>query len=320
MKPYTNVLRNILVNGERSDNRTGIDTIMLPGQSMQFNMREGFPLLGLRKVPYTQIFGELIGFMRGFGDAESFREFGCNIWDANANSNKAWLANPFRIGDDDLGLIYGVQWRGWEATTKAHDAGELAYLTERGWSVATGPGSGADHWTLTKVIDQLADCLEMVRNDPTNRRILFHAWNPANLHAMALPPCHLLYQFHCYGTDKISLTVYIRSNDMGLGAPFNIASSATLLSLFAAWSGRTPHLLTIHIGDAHIYVNHLDAVSEMLLREDQNMTPELPVLGIAKHMVHTDVSLAELLQDLLPQDLTVSGYRPLGALKMEMAV
>jgi thymidylate synthase len=318
MKPYTDLLRNVLLHGERVENRTGIDTISLPGQSMQFDLREGFPLLTLRKVPFMSVIAELIGFLRGYTSADSFRALGTKIWDANANQNKAWLSNPFRQGADDLGPIYGSQWRQWPVYGYAASDAERQMLTNQGWRHESDD-------LYYKEVDQLHDCYKLIMSDSSSRRILFHAWNPAELHAMALPPCHLLYQFHCHNyevsrNNALSLTVYIRSNDLGLGAPFNIASAAALLHLMAAMTCRQVRYLTIQIGDAHVYVNHLDAIGEMLLRD----LPGAAVPPLPKLEVHAGecwpAHVDDVIQGLEVGDFELTGYSPLSALKMEMAV
>lgn len=309
MQSYFDLLEDVLSSGIRQPNRTGIDTLSLPGASMRFDMENGFPLLTARTIPYRSIFAELVGFLQCFTSAKQFREIGTKIWDANANENKAWLASPFRLHEDDLGFIYGCQWRDWQATSyEVQTPEQAAWFRANGWAEV---GNG----TFTKAVDQMQECLDLLRKDPTSRRILFHGWNPAALHDMALPPCHLLYQFHVHGR-RLSLTMYIRSNDLGLGAPFNIASGATLLHIFANAAGFEPWRLTVHIGDAHIYVDHIEALTEMLATAEY---PVLPRLRIVEDLSKMD--MADIANTLTPDTFVVEGYAPLKInSKMRMAV
>lgn len=317
MAPYVDVLDAILSQGASCTDRTGVGTFSLPGAQMQFDMREGFPLLTLRPIPYKSVFAELVGFLRGYTDAEQFRALGTKIWDANANDNKEWLANPFRMGTDDMGYVYGSQWRNWEASTYAWTLRQADWLMKRGWDSGK---EAADRGTYSKSIDQLAECLDLLRTNPSSRRILFHAWNPAELHAMCLPPCHLLYQFHVHG-ERISLSVYIRSNDMGLGAPFNIASAAALLQVFADASGLTPWKLTISIGDAHVYMNHFEAVKEMMDRHKYESAPELPRMHIEWGTDPQYLNMDQIAATLKPESFVVRDYFPMSPVAaMKMAV
>ena len=211
-----------------------------------------------------------MGFLRATRSAAEFRELGCKVWDQNANENAQWLANPYREGPDDLGPVYGVQWRQWPAY-KVLDAGRPAQIADalaRGYAkVADLDEGGAPKVLLYKAVDQLRQCLDTIHERPGDRRILFHGWNWAQIEEMALPPCHLLYQFlPNASTREISLCLYIRSNDVGLGTPFNLTEGAALLHLVGRLTGYTPRWFTYFIGDAHIYENHLPMLREQLSR------------------------------------------------------
>lgn len=278
---YRHALREILRTGTWKSNRTGIDSIASPVPVMiTAHMDDGFPALTGRKVPFKSATGEMCGFMRGVTSAADFRKLGCKFWDQNANENKAWLANTFRKGEDDLGDVYGAQWRRWPAFKRVK-AGELTpamaeQLGKDGWRWVADNTSGrpigvnaefSEEIIFGKEIDQLGDCVRTIIKDPNNRRILFHAWNPAKLDEIALPACHLLYQFLPNAvTKELSLSVTIRSNDMPLGWPSNMMEAAILLNLVARLTGYKAAYLTLISNDAHIYRNQLEMVEEYLGR------------------------------------------------------
>jgi thymidylate synthase len=256
-------------------------------------------------------------------NAAEFRELGCKVWDQNANENAQWLDNPFRKGDDDLGEIYGVQWRKWPAY-KRIDTGnvraiELA-ISQGYQQIAQSEEDGQAYVVLYKAIDQIRQCVDTIMKDPGSRRILFHGWNCAQLDEMALPPCHLLYQFHPnQETREISLTLYIRSNDLGLGTPFNLTEGAALLSLIGRLTGYTPRWFTYFIGDAHVYENHLDMLNEQLKREPFP-APQLVISERVPAFAQTGVYQPEWLELIEPSDFTLEGYEHHPAMTAPMAV
>ena len=264
MHQFKALLRDVLDNGSWQENRTGIRTISVPGASARFDLTKGFPAVTTKKLAYKTVFGELCAFLRASDSARQFRDLGCKVWDQNANENAAWLANPYRDGPDDLGAVYGVQWRAWPAyklIDLAHPGAvaQIADAMGRGYKQVTVVEDMTEDLGKTrsvllyKVVDQLRACLDTIVNNPTDRRIVFHAWNPAVLEELALPACHLLYQFlPNVAKRELSMCLYIRSNDLGLGCPFNTAEPAALLELVARLTGYTARWLTIFIGDAHI--------------------------------------------------------------------
>jgi thymidylate synthase len=282
MKQYQGAMRSILGEGTWQENRTGIDSIKMPYPIvMYFNMRDGFPALTGRRAAYKSSFAELIGFMRGYTSAADFRELGCKFWDQNANENAHWLANPFRKGEDDLGDVYGAQWRRWPAYKSfvyPMEPAVIENLLSTGWKPLVsdiGFGNTVEHIVYHKEIDQLGDCIRTLIKNPNDRRILFHAWNPAKLDEIALPACHLLYQFvPCGRTLNLSLT--LRSNDFPLGAPANIMEAAALLHIVAHLTGFKAGWLTTISNDAHIYRNQMDMVNEYLERPTQDL-PKLVI-------------------------------------------
>lgn len=295
MKQYQDALREVMY-GVKQKNRTGIDTFMVPGLTLKFDLRDGFPILTTKRINFNAVSAELCAFLRGYTNAADFRKMGTKIWDANANENKAWLANPNRRGEDDLGRVYGAQWRGWLSNG----------------DTSTGPG-----------IDQLANALRALIEDPTSRRIIVTAWNPGELNKMALPPCHLLHQYLVeQASNTLHMTMYQRSCDMFLGVPFNITSYALLLSLIARVTGYNAGTLTMFLADAHIYENHLKQVVEILGRDpkklpflDMGMALSFPVIG--KPPVS---DMLTWLEEMDPASLRLVDYESDSAIKASMAV
>jgi thymidylate synthase len=235
MNVYLQLLRDIMDNGVKKGDRTGTGTISVFGRQIRHNLAEGFPLLTTKKLHFKSIANELIWFLSGDTNVKWLNENGVSIW------------NEWADEAGDLGPIYGKQWTAWP----------------------TRNGS----------INQIDYVLATLRNNPDSRRILFHGWNPEylpdesmsphdNVKAgrMALPPCHLLYQFYV-ADGKLSAQLYIRSSDSFLGLPYNIASLALLTHLLAHQSDLTPHEIVVSIGDLHAYSNHLSQINTQLERE-----------------------------------------------------
>jgi thymidylate synthase len=287
MKQYLDLLSQVRNEGIRQCNRTGIDTLTIPGAMLKFDMAKGFPAMTTKKLAWKAVVGELIGFLRGTDNASDFRALGCNIWDANANQNQQWLDNPNRKEQDDLGRIYGVQWRQWATIGQQNS------------------------------IDQLQNAINQVRTNPDSRRIIVTAWNPAELDQMALPPCHLLFQLLPHqSTRKLHMVMYQRSCDMFLGVPFNIASYALLLHILSALTNYEPGTLTMMLADVHIYINHLEQVDEQLSRT----ATQLPSLDMCLPPNRANMSVDEFLNYICPDDFTLLNYYPQAAIKAPMAV
>ncbi len=330
MKQYLELIQQILDHGQWQDNRTGIRTLSIPGAMMKIDLQQGFPALTTKKLAFKSAVGELLGFLRGYRSAADFRALGSKVWDLNANQNPAWLANPWRQGEDDLGPVYGAQWRQWPAyklIPQHHpQAGQqLADALARGYHdlgmVNQGAGGEAGpHRLLYKAIDQLRLCLDTLLQDPASRRILFHGWNWGQLEEMALPPCHLLYQFLANpGTRELSLCLYVRSNDMGLGAPFNLTEGAALLHLVSRLTGYSARWFTYFIGDAHIYENHLEMLREQL-RRTPYPAPTLTLSARIPAYAETGVYAPEWLEQVEPGDFALENYQHHPALTAPMAV
>ncbi|CAN5244276.1 thymidylate synthase [soil metagenome] len=324
MKQYLDLVRTILADGSWQENRTGIRTISIPGAMLRFDLqKDGFPAITTKKLAFKSVVGELCGFLRASRSAADFRALGCKVWDQNANENAEWLANPYRLGDDDLGPVYGVQWREWPAY-KLLEAGRAAQIEDaiaRGFRVVSSLDDGGKQKVLLyKAVDQLRDCMDTIIKNPGSRRILFHGWNCADLDAIALPACHLLYQFlPNVSTREISLCLYIRSNDVGLGTPFNLAEGAALLHLVGRLTGYAPRWFSYFIGDAHIYENHLDMLHEQLKREPFP-APELVISDRIPDFRKTGDYQPEWLEKIEPGDFSLEGYQHHAALSAPMAV
>lgn len=297
MQNYLDLLQQVLTNGILQDNRTNIPTLTIPGASLQFTLTDPktglstFPAVTTKQLAFSQVKGELLGFLNGATSAADFRSLGCTIWDQNANENQVWLDNPHRYGEDDLGPIYGAQWRNFNGNNSTNN----------------NPKSS----------DQLQQALHSLRNNPTSRRIIVSAWNPLQLDQMALPPCHLLFQLLPHiSTNKLHMCMYQRSCDLFLGVPFNISSYALLLHLLSAWSGFKPGTLTMFLADVHIYQNHLTQVQEQLTREPL----PLPQLSLTLPPNIRTMPLQEILNLLQPDDIQLLNYKSKAPIKAPMAV
>ena len=211
---------------------------------LRFSMSDGFPAVTTKKLGFKAVKSELLWFIEGSSDNNRLKELNGTertIWTENADSDY-W--KPKAKFDGDLGRIYGVQWRSWQ-----------------------GPDG--------KVVDQLAEVIEKIKKTPGDRRLIVSAWNPGELDQMALPPCHMFYQFFV-ANEKLSLHMTQRSCDMFLGVPFNIASYSLLLYMVAQVTNLGVHECVLTLNDAHIYHAHFDAVREQLARD----TMKLPTLWL----------------------------------------
>lgn len=233
MKQYLDLLQKIMDEGINRPDRTGVGSRAIFGQTMRFNMKDGFPAVTTKKLAFETMKAELIWFLSGSSDNKILNEMGCHIWDGNANADY-W--KPKARFEGDLGRVYGVQWRSWKSP-------------------------------YTDVpIDQISNAVEQLKKNPGDRRIIVTAWNPAELDMMALPPCHMFFHFFSV-KGKLSLLMYQRSCDTFLGVPFNIASYSLLLHMVAQVTGLEPWEFVHVLGDTHIYLNHFDQIKEQMARE-----------------------------------------------------
>lgn len=271
MKQYLDLIRYILDSGEQRDDRTGTGTLSVFGMQAKYDLRKGFPLLTTKKVLFSAVVRELIWFLKGSTNINDDLTEHTPIWDAWADEN------------GELGPIYGFQWRKWPQYV---EEGESGLYRKR-------------H------IDQIENLIDTIKTDPNSRRLLVSAWNVADIDKMKLPPCHLLFQFYVIN-GRLDCQLYQRSADMALGVPFNIASYALLMMMVARECNLTPGIFTHTLGDAHIYLNHVEGLRKQLER-----TPgQLPEVEIARKPIF----------DLKFEDFTLLNYNPQAFIKFPVAV
>jgi thymidylate synthase len=264
MRQYHDLLKRVLDEGVRKDDRTGTGTLAVFGHQMRFDLSAGFPLVTTKKLHLKSIIHELIWFLRGDTNVRYLQSNGVTIWDEWADA------------DGNLGPVYGYQWRSWPAPDGRH-------------------------------IDQLAEVVEQIRSNPDSRRLIVSAWNVADIPSMALAPCHAFFQFYV-AQGRLSCQLYQRSADVFLGVPFNIASYALLTLMVAQVTGLKPGELVHTLGDAHLYLNHLEQAREQLSRDAR----ALPVMRINPAV-----------KDLFAfryEDFHLEGYDPHPAIKAPIAV
>lgn len=308
MRQYLDILKNIKENGVDVPNRTGIDTRMLARQTMRFDLTKGFPIITTKKLNFDAVKKELLWFIRGCSDNKELQKAGVHIWDDNASA-PYW--KPKAKYEGDLGRIYGVQWRQWRAINdqalEKLDAAMtiLAGETKREEALALLKDARKN---LVITIDQLANVIKSIKNDPHGRRHIITTWNPGEIEMMALPPCHgIVIQFFV-AEGKLSCAMYQRSCDMFLGVPFNISSYALLLSMVAQATKTQPYELIHDLGDAHIYHNHFQQVETQSQRE--------PML-LPRLWLNPDI---ENIDDFKEDDIRLINYQHHPFIKAEMAV
>lgn len=323
MHQYLDLVRTVFEQGDWQKNRTGIRTLSISGASLRLDLQKGFPAVTTRKTAFKTAMGEMVAFLRASQSAADFRALGCKVWDQNANENKAWLANPYRQGEDHLGPVYGAMWRQWPGY-KVLDQGQTAQLEDalgRGYrQVATFDEGNGPKVLLHRSIDQIRSLLDTLISNPGDRRMLFHAWNPAVLEEVALPACHTLYSCQANQAKKeLSMCLFIRSSDIGLGLPLNVIEAAALVHLFARLTGFTPRWLNVFLADAHIYENQVDMLKEQLTREPYAL-PKLVLSERVPDYAVTGKYEPEWLDKVEPSDFTLEGYQHHPPLTAPMAV
>lgn len=306
MKQYLDLLRDIRDNGDEKGDRTGIGAKSVFGRQVRYNLAEGFPAVTTKKLYFNSVVHELLWFLKGTGNIEYLAQNNVHIWDEwpfKAYLEKSNLPIPEvnseewrsqmkeftdRIAADhdfatkwgDLGPVYGVQWRKWP------------------------DGKGGE-------IDQIAQAIDTIKNNPNSRRNIVTAWNPTEIDAIAeaggLPPCHSLFQFNVRG-DKLDLHLYQRSADTFLGVPFNIASYSLLLAMIAQVTDKQPGDFIHTLADAHIYSNHYGQVDEQLSRKPL----ALPTLRLNPEIKSID--------DFTFDDIKLVDYESHPAIKAPIAV
>ena len=299
MKQYLDLLQDILDNGEIKDDRTGVGTYSVFGRHLRFDLRRGFPAVTTKKLAWKACVGELLWFIEGSSSDRRLAEIThgesegkITIWTPNALA-PYWKHKAKFEGD--LGRVYGVQWRHWNK-----------YCTEKDMGAAH---KGGTRLAVDKIeVDQLANLIKGLTEDPNGRRHILSAWNVSELDEMALPPCHVMSQFYVNKNKELSCHMYQRSVDVFLGLPFNIASYALLTHLLAHHCGLKVGELVISTGDTHIYKDHIEQVKEQLSREPYPL-PTL-MLNAEKNNIF----------EMTMNDIHLENYQSHGPIKATMAV
>ncbi|AFQ96329.1 thymidylate synthase [Bacillus phage vB_BceM_Bc431v3] len=279
---YLALAERVITKGVQKGDRTGTGTMSVFGAQMRFDLSEGFPLLTTKRVPFRIVAQELLWFVKGSTDLKYLLDNNVHIWDDDAyrwyrdnhgRMNKEEFLKAVQLRGFELGDIYGAQWRNWNGEN----------------------------------IDQLKDLIEQVKTNPDSRRMLMIAFNPSVLGKVALPPCHYAVQLYV-AEGKLSLMFTMRSNDIFLGLPFNIASYALLVHIIAKMTGLEVGELVYSAGDAHVYLNHIEQVKEQLQREPR-LLPKLTV-----KTVHENI------EDYTIDDFELEGYDPHPTIKGKVSV
>jgi thymidylate synthase len=264
MRQYLDLMKHVLENGARKEDRTGTGTLSVFGSQMRFPLAKGFPLLTTKRLHIKSIIYELLWFLRGETNIKYLQQHGVNIWNEWADE----------VGE--LGPVYGAQWRSWKT-----------------------PDGNA--------VDQISQVIDQIKTNPDSRRLIVSAWNVGEIPKMALPPCHLLFQFYV-SEGRLSCQLYQRSADIFLGLPFNIASYSLLTMMVAQVCDLTPGEFVLTLGDAHLYSNHIDQARLQLTREPLRL-PEM-------HIKRSAASIFEFEYD----DFQLAGYEAHPHIKAEVAV
>ncbi|UZJ54755.1 hypothetical protein CBS101457_004075 [Exobasidium rhododendri] len=292
---YLSLVSRVIAQGETRLDRTGTGTLAIfaPQPSLTFSLRNGaLPLLTTKRVFMRGVLEELLWFVAGKTDSKLLTEKDVHIWDGNGSKEFLTARGLAHRREGDLGPVYGFQWRHFGATYTDCDADY------------TGQG-----------VDQLAEVIDKIKNNPTDRRIILSAWNPKDLPLMALPPCHMFCQFYVTmsnnsssGKKLLSCQMYQRSCDLGLGVPFNIASYALLTHMIAKVTGCEANELILAMGDAHVYCDHVEPLKVQLERQPR----PFPKLTFARD--------AKDIDDFSTSDFQVDGYTPHPKIDMKMSV
>lgn len=286
---YLNVLENILRNGKKRQDRTGVGTLSLFGQTMTFNISKRIPIITTKKVFYNTAIKELLFFISGETNTKILEKQKVNIWKGNT-STEFLKKQKLDYSEGDGGPFYGFQWRHYGAKYKGCNQ------------------VGGENKYKNKGIDQLANLIKELKENPESRRHILTAWNVSQLKEMVLPPCHCFTQFYVRSGKFLDCCLTQRSGDMFLGVPFNIASYSILTYILAHIVGLVPGKLIHHIGDAHIYSNHIKQVKTQLSRQPR----PFPTLKITRKVTSVD--------DFKFEDFLVENYSPWPYIRGKMAV
>ena len=283
--PYVDLVQSILNHGTMENGRNG-KTLVRLGETMRFSLEnKRIPLLTTKRVAWKTCLRELLWFVKGFTNNKILKEQNVKIWNANASREFLDSRKLYHLKEDDLGPIYGHQWRYYNAAYTNCNANY------------TGKG-----------VDQLSNIIESLKKGEYSRRMIMCAWNPCQINEMALPPCHVLVQFHVTDGDKLSCSLYQRSGDVGLGVPFNIASYCFLTHLLAYHCNLEAKEFIHHIGNAHIYDDHIEPLKEQIKRKPY----DCPILTIEKKR--------ERIEDYVLEDFKIENYKYHPTISMKMRV
>ena len=296
MKQYLDLLATIRDSGVVRGDRTGTGTKGIFGYQMRFNLAEGFPLLTTKKVFLKGVIHELLWFLRGDTNIKYLVENGVHIWDSDAFRYYNELCVKHGVLPVDLDTF--LQAAGVESPIEGYRFGDLNHVYGyqwRSWPKASG-----------EVVDQIQNVINTLKTNPTSRRMIVSAWNVADVEDMALPPCHTMFQFFV-AEGKLSCQLYQRSADTFLGVPFNIASYALLTMMIAKECGLELGDFVHTLGDAHLYLNHLEQADEQLKREPRKL-PKMTLNPEVKSIF-----------DYTYEDFTLEGYDPHPAIKAPLS-
>ncbi|MED4400621.1 thymidylate synthase [Metabacillus fastidiosus] len=311
---YLNMCKEVLEKGTVKGDRTGTGTISVFGYQMKFDLSKGFPLLTTKRIPFRLIASELLWFIKGDTNIRYLLENNNNIW--NEWAFEKWIKSGEYKGpdmtnfglrsqeDEEFKQLYEIEMENFKQSVLTDEEfakkfGELGNVYGKQWR----------EWKTTagETIDQLKDVIETIKKNPSSRRLIVSAWNPEDVPSMALPPCHTLFQFNV-ADGKLSCQLYQRSGDLFLGVPFNIASYALLTHLIAHECGLEVGEFIHTLGDAHIYLNHVEQVKTQLGREPK----DFPVLKLNEEV--------KSVFDFQMDDIEIEGYEPHPAIKAPVAV
>lgn len=295
MRQYLDLLDKICREGVVRDDRTGTGTRGIFGYQMRFNLSEGFPLLTTKRVFLKGVIHELLWFLKGDTNIKYLVDNGVHIWDSDAYRYYNELCVKHGVLPVDMDTFLGAL--GVESPIEGYKFGDLNHVYGyqwRSWPKANGES-----------IDQIKEVIETIKKNPSSRRMIVSAWNVADVGSMALPPCHTMFQFFV-AEGKLSCQLYQRSGDVFLGVPFNIASYALMTMMIAKECGLEAGEFIHTLGDAHLYLNHLDQAAEQLSRD----TRALPRMILADR---------DSIFDYTYDDFTLEGYNPHPAIKAPLS-
>ena len=295
MRQYLDLLDKICREGVVRDDRTGTGTKGIFGYQMRFNLSEGFPLLTTKRVFLKGVIHELLWFLKGDTNIKYLADNGVHIWDSDAFRYYNELCVKHGVLPVDMETFLGAL--GVESPIEGYKFGDLNHVYGyqwRSWPKANGES-----------IDQIKEVIDTIKKNPSSRRMIVSAWNVADVGSMALPPCHTMFQFFV-AEGRLSCQLYQRSGDVFLGVPFNIASYALMTMMIAKECGLEAGEFIHTLGDAHLYLNHLDQAAEQLSRD----TRALPRMVLADR---------DSIFDYTYEDFTLEGYNPHPAIKAPLS-